>query len=249
MRLLKFSIVFLSLLLVSCTKVETPIPNAKDYTPTPAQGYIIKHTYYTLSYSNSYRQSEFSYYYLTPENINGSQTRTDDFRIDPLVTSNPVKSTDYQGSGYDRGHLCPAGDMKLNKISMSETFYMSNMSPMVPAFNRGIWSSFEDWVRSTALSNNGVYVVTGPILRPNNIVGLQNILIPFNFYKIVFKDGSNPKMVGFIVRNEGSSYSLKTYSVPIDEIEALTGIDFFPQLEDKIENQLEDDVNLSGWNL
>ncbi len=147
-------------LFVSCIQKENPTPNAKDYTPTPAQGYLIKLTYYTLSYSNSYRQSEFSYYYLTPESINGSQTRTDDFRIDPLVTSIPVKSTDYQGSGYDRGHLCPAGDMKLNNISMSETFYMSNMSPMVTAFNRDIRASFEDWVKSSALSNNGVYMVT-----------------------------------------------------------------------------------------
>lgn len=246
MKLYNFFVVLL--FLVSCTKDDSPSPDTTDYTPTPARGYIIKHTYYTLSYSNSDRQSEFSYYYLTPESINGSQARTDDFRIDPMVKSNPVKSTDYQGSGYDRGHLCPAGDMKLNEVSMSETFYMSNMSPMVPAFNRGIWSTLEDWVRSTALSNNGVYVVTGPLFGGNGVVGL-GIIVPRFFYKIVFKGGSNAKILGFIIKNEGSTYPIKTYTVTVDEIESLTGIDFFPQLEDKIENQLEKDVNYGGWNL
>jgi endonuclease G len=237
------------LLMVSCAKEEPITPDAGDYTPTTSKGYIINHTYYTLSYSNSDRQSEFAYYYLSPQSINGGQSRTDDFRIDPLVTSNPVKSTDYEGSGYDRGHLCPAGDMKLNKISMSETFYMSNMIPIEPTFNREVWSKFEDWVRATALSNNGIYVVSGPILSPINNVRFSNIFVPNNYYKIVFKDGANPKIMGFIIRKIGTNYSFRTYCAPIDEIESLTGLDFFPQLEDKIENQIEKDVNISGWNL
>lgn len=239
---------FVILSLVSCTKEEVS-PVNKDYTPTPAKGYIIKHTYYTLSYSDSDRQSEFSYYYLSPESINGNQSRTDDFRVDPLVKSNPVKSTDYQGSGYDRGHLCPAGDMKLNLLSMSETFFMSNMSPMVPAFNRGIWSTLEDWVRSSSISNNGVYVVTGPILGGNVSIGITGIRIPSSFYKIVFKDGTNPKVIAYLISNSGSSDSIKTFTVSIDNIESLTGIDFFPQLEDVVENRIEKYVNYNGWSL
>lgn len=239
----------LTYLLVSCTKVDPLIPNVKDYSPTPAKGYIIKHTYYTLSYSDSDRQSEFSYYYLSPESINGNQPRTDDFRVDPQVKSNPVKSTDYQGSGYDRGHLCPAGDMKLNLLSMSETFFMSNMSPMVPAFNRGIWSTLEDWVRYSSISNNGVYVVTGPILGGNVSIGITGIRIPSSFYKIVFKDGTNPKVIAYLISNRGSSDSIKTFTVSVDNIESLTCIDFFPQLEDGIENRIEKDVNYNGWDL
>ena len=112
----------LILLLVSCTKKESIVPDSGDYTPTTSKGYLIKHAYYTLSYSNSDRQSEFPYYYLSPQSINGGQSRTDDFRIDQKVKTNPVSSTGYQGSGYDRGHLCPAADMALNLTSMSETF-------------------------------------------------------------------------------------------------------------------------------
>lgn len=237
------------LLSVSCTKEENIVPDAGDYTPKTSKGYIINHTYYTLSYSNSDRQSEFAYYYLSPQSINGGQSRTDDFRIDPKVKSNPVSSTGYQGSGYDRGHLCPAADMALNKTSMSETFYMSNMSPMTPAFNRGIWSSVESWVRESALSNGGLYVVTGPILNGSCGVLSGGIVVPCSFYKIAFKGGTNPRIIGFILSNSGSSSPVRSFAVSVDEIERRTGIDFFPQLEDGVENQIEGVVNYGGWKL
>ncbi len=249
LKFIKFYTVILFLLLVSCTKEESIVPDSGDYTPTTSKGYLIRHTYYTLSYSNSDRQSEFAYYYLSPQSINGGQSRTDDFRIDPKVKSNPVSSTGYQGSGYDRGHLCPAADMALNKISMSETFYMSNMSPMTPSFNRGIWSSVEAWVRSSALANGGLYVVTGPILYGSCGVLSGGIVVPCSFYKIAFKGGTNPKIIGFILSNSGSSSPVRSFAVTVDEIERRTGINFFPQLEDGVENQIEEVVNLSGWNL
>lgn len=235
--------------LVSCAKEEAIVPDLGDYTPLSSKGYLIKHTYYTLSYSNSDRQSEFSYYKLLPESINGTQSRTDDFRIDPFVLNNPVSSTAYQGSGYDRGHLCPAADMALNLTSMSETFYMSNMSPMAPSFNRGIWSTLESWVRDAAITNNGVYVVTGPILNGSCGVMAGGIIIPCSFYKIVYKSGTNPKILGFILSNAGSSSLIKSFAVSVDEIERRTGIDFFPQLEDGLENQLEGTVSLGAWGL
>ena len=249
MQYLRFYIIICFFFLVSCTKEEPILPDTGDYTPTTSKGYIINHTYYTLSYSNSDRQSEFAYYYLSPQSINGSQSRTDDFRIDPKVKANPVSSTAYQGSGYDRGHLCPAADMALNQTSMSETFYMSNMSPMTPAFNRGIWSSLESWVRDSALSNGGLYVVTGPILNGSCGTLAGGIVIPCNFYKIAFKGGSKPKVIGFILSNSGSSSPLRNFAVTVDEIERRTGINFFPQLEDGIENQIEGVLNLTIWNI
>jgi endonuclease G len=215
--------------------------------PIPSLGYKIQHSYYTLSYSSTHRQAEYSYYYLSPESILGGQERTDDFRVDPKVKSDHVKSTDYQGSGYDRGHLCPAADMALNLTAMSETFFMSNMSPMAPSFNRGIWSRLEDWVREQALGNGGLYVVTGPILssRCGSIKG--NITVPCAYYKVVFTGGSQPKMLGFVLSNAGASGSLQAFAVSVDEIEKKTGLDFFSQLENTLEQSLESKVNLSGW--
>jgi len=247
--------VLLLLLFVSCTKdtstinAQSSVVASTSLTPTTNRGYLIQHTYFTLSYSETNRQAEWVAYNLTPESINGPQERTDNFRIDPKVRNNPVGSGDYSGSGYDRGHLCPAGDMKLNLTSMSETFYMSNMSPQNPSFNRGIWETLESRVRTWALEKNGVYVVTGPILK--NICGtIKNgtISVPCSYYKIVFKDNGNEKIaIALILNNQGSNSSLKSFVTSIDNIEALTGIDFFSSLSDDIENKLESTINTSSW--
>lgn len=235
----------------SCTQEEPQqraSVQANDFTPTVELGYLIEHSYYTLSYSSTHRQAEFASYFLSPESIKGGQDRTDDFRVDPKVKSNPVKSTDYQGSGYDRGHLCPAADMALNLTSMSETFFMSNMSPMLPSFNRGIWSKLEDWVRDSALQEGGVFVVTGPVLSKScGSINNQSITIPCSYYKIVFTGGASPKMLGFLLSNAGASGSVQQFVVSVDALEQQTGIDFFPQLEDALEQSLESKVSLSGW--
>lgn len=233
----------------SCVSAENPrlAASLEEYRPESSKGYLISHSYFALSYSSTHRQAEFVYYYLPPAHIGGGQERTDDFRADPKVRSNPVKGTDYQGSGYDRGHLCPAGDMTINRMAMSETFFMSNMSPMVPSFNRGIWSKVEDWVRDAALANGGLYVVTGPVLSGSCGKVKQSITVPCSYYKIVFKGGANPKMLGFILSNAGASGSISRFTVSIDEIEQKTGIDFFPQLDDALERSLESKVSLSGW--
>ena len=241
--------------LVSCTKDSTSlnaqnsVVSSASLIPTTNKGYLIQHSYFTLSYSESNRQAEWVAYNLTPASINGSQERTNDFKIDPKVKNNPVGSGDYSKSGYDRGHLCPAGDMKLNFTAMSETFYMSNMSPQEPSFNRGIWENLESKVRTWAIEKNGVYVVTGPVL--NNICGsIKNgtISVPCSYYKIVFKDNGNEKdAIALLLNNQGSSSSLKSFVTSIDNIEALTGIDFFSGLSDDIENKLESTINTSSW--
>jgi endonuclease G len=235
-----------SLLVISCAQED--LSPVRDYQPKSAKGYAIPHTYYTLSYSPTDRQAEFAFYYLTVASINGSQERTDDFRIDPSVKSNPVSSTSYQGSGFDRGHLAPAADFKLNQTAMSETFFMSNMSPMTPSFNRGIWSNLEDKVRENALNLGGVYVITGPVLTNScGTIGV-GITVPCSFYKVVFKEGSKPQMIGFLLTNSGSSLPLKNFIVSVDEIEKLTNLDFFPSLEDDVEASLEANKSPSGWN-
>jgi endonuclease G len=145
-KILIFIILFLTL---SCTRDDNIQPNQDNKSLEPkSSGEIIKHSYYTLAYSEENEQAYWVYYVLTPEEINGTQTRTDDFRPDPAVSTGSASLADYSGSGYDRGHLCPAADMKLNKTSMSETFYLSNMSPQLAGFNRGIWSTVEDQVRN-----------------------------------------------------------------------------------------------------
>lgn len=239
-------LLFILILSLSCKSSDDVVPNeGTGYQPI-SSGEIVKHTYYTLAYSEENEQAYWVYYILTPEFINGGQSRTDDFRADPMVSTGSATLDDYKGSGYDRGHLCPAADMALNKTSMSESFYLSNMSPQVPGFNRGIWSTMEDQVRKWALSYQKLYVVTGPIFRDNKgTIGEDKVTVPGYYYKVLF-DGKD-KMIGLILPNASSSSKLEQFVVTVDEIEKETGVDFFPGLEDKIENKLEGEIDKSRW--
>jgi len=215
--------------------------------PSNHNGYTISHTYYTISYSESDKQAEWAAYYLTPASISGTQKRASKFMPDPLLQA-PVKPSAYIKTGYDRGHLCPAADMKLNGASMTESFYMSNMSPQVPSFNRGIWSKLEEKVREWALEKNGVYVVTGPLLNKSCGTIAGSITVPCAYYKIVFKQtGNGAEAIAFILSNAGSSLPLKQFVVTIDYLETLTGIDFFASLSDAEEEKFESVLLTNNW--
>ena len=215
--------------------------------PTNNKGLTIKHTYYTLSYSSIDRQAEWVAYSLTPMLINGSQKRASKFLADPKIPD-AVGPSSYTKSGYDRGHLCPAADMKLSAVSMNETFYMSNMSPQAPSFNRDIWSKLEDKVRDWALQKNGVYVVTGPLLNKTCGLVARSITVPCAFYKIIFKQTKEgAEAIAFMLPNAGSSLPLKNFVISIDELEALTGLDFFAALPDEEEEKFESRVLTNNW--
>lgn len=242
-------IIFLLVLFLtfSCKK-DDEIPAIQNYELQPiSAGEILKHTYYTLAYSEENEQASWVYYQLTPELINGTQTRTDDFRADPAVKTGSASLNDYKGSGYDRGHLCPAADMTLNYTSMSETFYLSNMSPQVPGFNRGIWSTMEEQVRKWVLKFDGLDVSTGPIFIDNlGKIGSNNVTVPGYYYKVLYSE-KNKIMIGLVLKNEASTKNLEQFVVDVDSIEELTGIDFFSGLDDKLENQIEGRIPTNEW--
>lgn len=198
---------------------------------------IIRHTAYTFKYNEECEQADWVAYILSAEEVQGTHPRTDDFRHDPMVTTGSAELSDYQGSGFDRGHLAPAGDMKWSATAMSESFYMSNMSPQRPAFNRGIWKKLEEQVRAWATENGEILVVTGPVLSENlPTVGTNKVAIPEYFYKVIV-DAKEPgvKGIGFVLANQGSQKPLEAFAVTIDSVETLTGIDFFPALPDEWE--------------
>lgn len=244
----KIFLLFVLIVSISCKSDDSIQPNSNTGFEPKSSGEIVKHTYYTLSYSEENEQAFWVYYVLTPEFIGGSQSRTDDFRADPSVSSGSANLDDYKGSGYDRGHLCPAGDMTLNKTSMSESFYLSNMSPQVPSFNRGIWSTMEDQARKWSLKYSKLYVVTGPIFKDNlGEIGADKVTVPGYYYKVLF-DGKD-KMVGFILPNAKGTNTIESYTVSVDSIESLTGIDFFPELDDQTEKRLESEIDTNNWSL
>lgn len=211
---------------------------------------IVKHTGYTLSYNEEHELANWVAYELTKEEVLGTEERGDDFREDKSISTGSAKLADYKGSGYDRGHLAPAADFKWSAEAMSDTFYMSNMAPQDPSFNRGIWGDLEAAVRSMAYDNGAIYVVTGPVLTdgPYETIGDSEVAIPNYFYKVIL-DYTDPevKAIGFILPNEGSSKSLSSYAVSVDEVEEMTDLDFFPALPDEHEAELESSFNTSKW--
>jgi endonuclease G len=223
------------------------------YIPTSTTGQIVKHQYYTLSYSEKHEQPEWVAYELTRTNLNKKRVeRSNNFRPDSKVRSKSATPADYRRSGYTRGHLVPAADMGFDKRAMSETFYMSNMSPQLRNFNMGVWRELEEQVRDWARKYKHLYVVTGPILTQKEVnrIGKKNIVsVPRNYYKIVL-DITDPeyKGIGFIIPNEICDEHLTHYAVSIDEIEDITGIDFFPELlSENLETELESNFDVRRW--
>lgn len=211
---------------------------------------IIHHFAYTLSYSEPNEQASWVAYLLTREHVsNKIAKRTNRFIPDPMVSTGSATNADYAKSCYDRGHLAPAGDMSWSAITMAESFYYSNMSPQVPAFNRGIWKKLEEKVRDWAIEYDSLYIVTGGVLT-NDLptIGIDKVSVPNSYYKVILKySKGDVKGIGFLMPNERSHQTLQDFVVPIDSIEVVTGIDFYPLLPDKEEKVVESKVCLSCW--
>ncbi|HAK75949.1 MAG TPA: endonuclease [Runella sp.] len=233
--------------------------NAGDYSKTkdfglPAIGsndQIIRHHRITLRYREQYEQADWVAYKLLGDEARAYLSRDGNkFVPDPLVKTGSATHADYTRSGYDRGHLAPAGDFNISPDDKQETFYMSNISPQVGDFNRGIWNDLEQKFRQWAQRDEELYIVTGPVLKPGlPTIGKNNeIAVPEMYYKIALcLTDRQPRMIGFLLKNEFSSENLKTFVVSVDEIERLTGIDFFPKLPDALEKKLESSTTTQGW--
>jgi endonuclease G len=208
---------------------------------------IIKHNYFTLSYNEEHEQAEWVAYKLNVTSFSEVQ-RTNDYREDSLVASGSASPYDYRNSGYDRGHLASAESMSINYTAMSESFYMSNISPQEPSFNRGIWKRIENKVRYWTGVSDSLHVVTGPLLNnPIKKIGKNRVSVPNAFYKtiLVYKKG---KMTGFafLVPNEKSDQSIYKYLTTINDIENLTNIDFYPNLNRQEENSIENNKSIKS---
>lgn len=210
---------------------------------------VIRHTAYTVSYNTTYRMANWVAYELTAEETVPVVTRNNRFVPDPQLPSGSATNADYKGSGYDKGHLAPAADMAFSSRTMAESFYLSNMSPQEPGFNRGIWAKLEGQVRQWAKEDKAVYVVTGTVLTKGlPTIGTNRIVVPRYFYKVVL-DYTEPEIkgIGFILPNEGSREPLQRFAVTIDSVQRFTGTDFFYQLPDDKENAIESTIDPGKW--
>ena len=205
---------------------------------------------YALGYIEYHEQAAFVIYKLTArEALTQEAQRTNRFRRDPEIPTGSATTADYRRSGYDRGHLAPAADMAFSVQTMADSFFMSNMSPQKPAFNRGIWKRLEEQVRQIAIREKAIYVVTGPILPKKKTVtiGANQVTVPTHYYKVIFDLTPPRKMIGFILPNEGSDRPLEDFAVTVDVVEKATGLDFFSALPKAVQEKLEGSLVISSW--
>lgn len=216
----------------------------------PAQ--IIQHAGYIVSYNPTLRIPNWVAYELTAEETNGEVERSDTFLPDPLVKGDPVQTSDYTRSGYDRGHMAPAADMRWSEQAMLESFYMTNICPQNHNLNKGDWNDLEIKVRSWARYFGHVYVCCGPIVAPGyeTIGTYRKIAVPQAFFKVILAEKNGRyEAIGFIMPNEAGHQQLSAYAFAIDDVELRTGLDFFPALPDEEENAIEAAYALDPWRL
>jgi endonuclease G, mitochondrial len=238
---------------------ETPPPNitirwtdlASGYPKAPTADTILSYTGFDLAYNEQFEQAAWVAYVLTREEIEtGTSDRTDNFRPDTLIATGSATLADYRGSGFDRGHLAPAGDMKWSQLAMSQSFLLSNMSPQQPSFNRGIWLRLEDRVRDWAIEKDSLYVITGPVFAEvDSLIGENRVGVPRYFFKVLV-DLSPPDhdMIAFLLPNSGSSTDLLHFAITVDSLEQFTGYDFFSNAPDQETiNWLEERIETAHW--
>ena len=224
---------------------------------------IIHHAAMSLVYSPKHKQAKWVAHIISPDILNGQVSRSNDFRADPLVKGGTAIEEDYflriinengeldfDGFGYDRGHLAPSADFRWSKRALSESYFYSNIAPQVAALNRGKWADLENLFRAYVYSEQvPLYVVTGGVLEddlPTIERGIHQVSIPRYFWKVAI-DLENKRGIGFLMPNANLEYPLTHYALAIDKIEQLTGINFYANLTDGLEDWLEAQMDLKAW--
>lgn len=232
-------------------------PNFRSYLlllliSIPAYGSeeIIKRPNYTLSYNEDHEVANWVSYELDHKKLQNCVKRSNSFKADPMVSTGSAVAEDYKGTGFDRGHLVPAGDMKFNAAAMRDTFYFSNMTPQPPKFNQVKWGQLEHLMRAWGLRYNKIWIVTGPILEDNlPVIGSKNeVSVPNLYFKVVLrKTATSYEGFAFLMGTDVPHADLREYATTINEVEELAGVDFFKFLDDKVEEAIEDKSDLSRW--
>lgn len=230
-----------------------------DTRQTAARNVVVRHEGFTASYNTSTLCPDWVAWEITRETTRGDASREDgEFTADPLVRG-CAESRDYSRSGYDRGHMCPAADMKWSRKAMAESFYMSNICPQRNGLNAGSWLTLEKFCRWSANRFSKVWVACGPLYMDGlqvHFIGYEHkVRVPDAFFKVVLKqhtDGTY-SAIGFIMENVEEQEadfqqftSLSRHALTVGELERMTGLTFFTFLKDA---SVKNSYDLRHWGL
>lgn len=210
---------------------------------------IIRHTGFTLSYNADWLCPNWVAWELTALETQGVEERAKHFKPDPEVRGVKVVTKDYSNSGYDRGHMAPAADMKWSEQAMRESFYMTNICPQIRNLNAGDWKELEELCRTWANHFGKIYICCGPIVGNNpKRIGENGVAVPDAFFKVILAfENQTPQAIAFLMAHKPGNNPLKSYAMSVEDMEIVTGIDFFTHLPDSLEQIVESDLKLKSW--
>ena len=207
---------------------------------------------YTTSYNRTTKTPNWVACHLTAAHTHGRIQREEEVftEDEDIPQGQRATDNDYYNSRYDRGHMCPAGDNKWDQLAMTQSFLFTNICPQNHGLNKYEWNDLEKLCRDWARQYGAVDVVCGPLFTTSGqqkTIGRNKVWVPDAFFKVVLCRQGTPKAIGFVYRNEGKKQPMSDAVRSVDDIERLTGMDFFPALDDNIENKVEAKANLADW--
>lgn len=245
------------------------VATSRDSAPAPAAGKAMAHypdldlakghqansirkdyEGFRLAFNPSNKTPDWVAWELLGRETDGTTVRSDRFWQDADLEGCPTTG-DYARSGYDRGHLCPAAEQKWNPKAMEDCFVMANMCPQDHALNSGAWNTLENKERAWAQRDSAIVIVAGPIYEKSDTkrIGESLVRVPGAFFKVIVAPyADNPRGIGFVFPNMSSPGSMENYVTTIDDVEKLTGLDFFYNLPDDIEDKVESTASFREWN-
>ena len=218
-------------------------------TPSSLPVQILVRKAFILSYNKLTKCPNWVAWHLTSDHINGPIGRSNAFYEDEEVPAPRATNEDYKGSGWSRGHMCPAGDNKWDEEAMNQSFCLTNVCPQDASLNSGLWNSIEIDCRNWAKRFQDIYIICGPVFykQEHELIGINKVCVPEAFFKVVLCLNGKPKGMGFVVKNNAGTKKKDLYFNSIDQVERITGLDFFPALPDSIENAVEAHANIDDW--
>lgn len=211
---------------------------------------ILVYNAFTVNYNNEWLIPNWVAYELTAEETAGEVPRANGFSMDLDYKDRQAMREDYSNSGWDKGHLAPASDMKWSKVAMKESFNLTNICPQNHELNGNDWHTLEKMVRDWANKYGNIWVVCGPYVIGNKFgtIGAQNVTVPDGFYKALLrKDGAKWRSIAFVFDNDAHKQSVENAVVSVNDLELLIGFDLFTNLDDKIEETVESQANWDDW--
>lgn len=221
------------------------------YEPAPISDnseIVIRKSAFVVSYNPETKCPNWVAWHLTASHTDGPFPRLNNF-FEENVSFPHATLEDYRGSGWSRGHMCPAGDNKWSEQAMRESFSLLNICPQNASLNSGLWNSIEIDCRNWANKFGDIYIVCGPIYlnKEHTVIGENKVLVPEAFFKVVLCLNETPKAFGFIVRNTEGNSKRDLYYNSIDQVERITGYDFFYELPDDVEDNVESTASIDDW--